>query len=82
MTSTFDGWGYVHLYRNRPALPQQAGKLVESDTYAIPEAHDRAYGIGFGDLSVHEAATSLRDSRLGGKLTEVGRFIDTGGNNF
>jgi hypothetical protein len=93
MTSTFDGWGYVHLYANT------GGKLAELDTYAIPEAHDPAFGTGFGDLSVHEAATSAVDSRLvyfsyyaggfrvvritgAGKLVEVGRFIDTGGNNF
>jgi len=93
MESLFDGWGYVHLYRNG------AGKLAELDTYAIPEAHDPAFANNFGDLSVHEAATSLTDSRLvyyayyaGGfrvtritadeKLQEVGRFIDTGGNNF
>ena len=93
MTSSFDGWGYVHLYRNG------GGKLAELDTYAIPEAHDPAFGTGSGDLSVHEAATSLTDSRLvyfayyaGGfrvaritadnKIVETGRFIDTGGNNF
>ncbi len=93
MQSIFDGWGYVHLYRNG------SGKLAELDTYAIPEAHDPAFANGFGDLSVHEAATSQRDSRLvyyayyaGGfrvtritadeKLQEVGRFVDTGGNNF
>ncbi len=32
----FDGWGYVHLYQN------QAGKMTELDTYAIPEAMDPA----------------------------------------
>lgn len=53
----FDGWGYVRLFRN------ERGKLTELDTYAIPEAHDRAYAAGFGDLSVHEVATSERDDR-------------------
>ena len=48
----FDGWGYVHLFTNN------AGKLLELDTYAIPEAHDPAYAEGFGDLSVHEVAMS------------------------
>jgi hypothetical protein len=93
LKSLFDGWGYVHLYRNG------TGKLAELDTYAIPEAHDPAFARNSGDLSVHEAATSLTDSRLvyyayyaGGfrvtritadeKLQEVGRFIDQGGNNF
>ena len=92
-TSYFDGWGYVHLYRN------ENGKMAELDTYAIPEAHDPAYASGFGALSVHEAATSLQRDDLvyfsyyaGGfrvaqitddeNLVEVGRFIDTGGNNF
>ena len=54
----FDGWGYVHLYQN------QAGKMTELDTYAIPEAMDPAKSTGFGDLSVHEVATSQQDANL------------------
>ncbi len=54
----FDGWGYVHLYAN------ETGKMRELDTYAIQEATDPAYAQGFGDLSVHEVATSQRNSRL------------------
>ena len=88
----FDGWGYVHLFQN------SGGKMSELDTYAIPEAHDPAHASGSGDLSVHEAATSQVRRDLvyfsyyaggfrvvkiqGGKLTEVGHFIDQGGNNF
>jgi hypothetical protein len=88
----FDGWGYVHLFQN------SSGKMSELDTYAIPEAHDPAHASGSGDLSVHEAATShvrrdlvyfsyyaggFRVVKIqGGKLTEVGHFIDQGGNNF
>ncbi|MFN2538467.1 MAG: PA domain-containing protein, partial [Mycobacteriales bacterium] len=53
-SSYFDGWGYVHLFSNNN------GKLTELDTYAIPEAHDPAFADGYGDLSVHEVATSLR----------------------
>jgi len=91
-SSYFDGWGYVHLYRNTGA------KLAELDTYAIPEAHDPAYATGFGDLSVHEVAAShVKDDRVyfsyysGGfrvvdivddKLVEVGHNIDPEGNNF
>jgi hypothetical protein len=91
-SSYFDGWGYVHLYRN------QGAKLAELDTYAIPEAHDPAYASGFGDLSVHEVATSaVKNDRMyfsyysGGfrvvdivddKLVEVGHNIDPEGNNF
>jgi hypothetical protein len=89
--SEFDGWGYVHLYRNG------SGKLRELDTYAIPEAHDPHYSDGHGDLSVHEVAMSeiyndrayfsyyaggFRVAKIvKGKLVETGRFIDEGGNN-
>lgn len=88
----FDGWGYVHLFDN------STGKMAELDTYAIPEAQNPAYAEGFGDLSVHEVATSKQRADLayfsyysGGfrvakivddKLVETGRFIDQGGNNF
>ena len=90
--SSFDGWGYVHLFR------YGSGKMAELDTYAIPEAHDPAFASGYGDLTVHEAATSPTRNDLvyfsyyaagfrvakiaGGKLTEVGHYIDVGGNNF
>jgi len=90
-SSTFDGWGYVHLFR------YGSGKMAE-DTYAIPEAHDPAFASGFGDLTVHEAATSptradlvyfsyysagFRVAKIAGdELTEVGHYIDVGGNNF
>ncbi|NBH03473.1 hypothetical protein GTY80_09465 [Amycolatopsis sp. SID8362] len=92
VTAKFDGWGYVHLYKNG------TGKLQELDTYAIPEAMDPGHAAGFGALSVHEVATSHCDPSLayfsyyaGGfrvtkikdnKLVEVGRFIDEGGNDF
>jgi len=88
--SYFDGWGYVQLF--------DAATMTERDTYAIPEAHDPAYASGFGDLSVHEVATSHQQDDLayfsyysGGfrvtrivddELVEVGNFIDEGGNNF
>lgn len=91
-SSSFDGWGYVHLFRN------ENGKMAELDTYAIPEGHDPAMASGHGDLSVHEVATSPTRNDLayfsyyaGGfrvtkiknnKLVEVGHFIDEGGNNF
>jgi len=91
-SSYFDGWGYVHLFRN------EDGKMTELDTYAIPQAHDPAFAGGFGDLSVHEVATSARRADLayfsyysggfrvakiaGEKLEEVGHYIDVGGNNF
>ncbi len=88
--SYFDGWGYVHLF--------DAKTMADLDTYAVPEAHDEAYATGFGDLSVHEVATSAQYRNLGylsyysaglrlveirdNQLVEVGAFIDQGGNNF
>jgi hypothetical protein len=87
--AVFDGWGYVHLYN--------AKTMTDIDQYYLPESQDPAYAEGFGDLSVHEVATDP-DRNLayisyyaggfrvvkysGDGLTEVGRFIDTGGNNF
>jgi hypothetical protein len=84
----FDGWGYVRLYRADPV----DGKLVELDQYAIPEAFSVAHASGFGDLSVHEAATSAIDPSLvylsyyaggfrilrivGDQLVEIGAWID------
>jgi hypothetical protein len=89
ISGTFDGWGYVHLYN--------AKTMAEVGTYAVPEGQDEAFATGFGDLSVHEVATDpdsdlayisyyaagFRVVKYGaGGLTEVGRFIDQGGNNF
>ncbi len=92
ITAFFDGWGYVHLFDN------VGGKLIELDTYSIDEAMDPAFASGFGDLSVHEVATSQMDASLAylayysggfrviqivdGEIVEVGRYIAEGGNNF
>jgi hypothetical protein len=89
-SSYFDGWGFVRLL--------DAGTMTEIDAYAIPESRDSAYADGFGDLSVHEVATSLQDPGLaylsyyagglrvitvdGDGIEEVAAFIDEGGNNF
>jgi hypothetical protein len=91
LESYFDGWGYVHAYE------MGTGKLTELDTYAIPEAHDRDFAEGFGDLSVHEVAMSHQIANRGylsyysggfrviavegGEIVEKGHFIDEGGNN-
>jgi hypothetical protein len=90
--AVFDGWGYVHLFRNNE------GKLRELDTYAIPEAHDERFAENFGDLSVHEVAMSEERNDLAyfsyysggfrvakikdGNLREVGSYIARNGNNF
>ncbi len=89
-SSYFDGWGYVRLLNT--------SDMTEVDTYAIPEAHDPAFATGSGDLSVHEVATSAKNSNLAyvsyyaggvrvidittGKIVEQAAFIDEGGSNF
>ncbi|HET8660479.1 MAG TPA: PA domain-containing protein, partial [Micromonosporaceae bacterium] len=86
LKASFDGWGYVHLYRNGP------GKLQELDTYAIREGMDPAYANGFGNLTVHEVAVSAQNPLLaylsyydgglrvisvrGEKITEVAHFSE------
>ena len=52
--SVFDGWGYVHLF--------DAATMQELDTYAIDEAHDPDFAVGFGDLTVHEVATDPQNA--------------------
>lgn len=89
-SSYFDGWGYVHLFDRT--------SMAELDTYAIPEAHDPAFATGFGDLSVHEVATSAKSTDIAylsyyaggirvidtssGEIVETAAFIDEGGSNF
>jgi hypothetical protein len=91
----FNGWGYVHLFSAQPASGK---KLVELDTYSVPEAMNPAFAKGFGDLSVHEVATSLQRNNLAyysyysagmrvtkivdGKLVEVGHYLDPRGSDF
>ena len=85
---SFDGWGYAHLY--------DAGTMQELDQYAVREAREERYATGFGDLTVHETANDpvtnlaylayydagFRVLRFGaGGMEEVGRFIDSRGNN-
>jgi len=93
-TAAFDGWGYVHLFSNTLS----GGKFAELDTYAIPQGHDPAYAVGFGDLTVHEVATDPTDASraylsyyAGGlralqivndELVETGGYLDPKGNNF
>ena len=87
----FDGWGYTHLYDN------DGDDLEAVDHFAIEEATDERYALGFGDLTVHEFATDptenlayssyyaggLRVLSFGDDgLEQVGKFIDKGGNNF
>ena len=92
--SSFDGWGYVHLFSNTLV----GGKFAELDTFAIDEAHDPAFAFGFGDLTVHEVATHPTDASRaylsyysgglralqiqGTELVETGGYLDPEGNNF
>jgi hypothetical protein len=90
VSTTFDGWGYVHLFDS--VTRQTVG------TYAIPEAHKESYAQGYGDLTVHEVATDAVDSDRAylsyyaggirvldvgaGGLQEVGGYLGPNGSNF
>ncbi len=81
-----------------PRSPKKTtGSITQIDTYAVEESQDSAFATGFGDLSVHEVAidpnerlaylsyyaAGFRVVEYGKKgMTEVGAFIDEGGNNF
>ena len=58
VSATFDGWGYVRLFRYTPL-----GTLEEVDTFAVPEAMDEDFA-DFGTLSVHEVAVDPLNPRL------------------
>jgi hypothetical protein len=89
--ASFDGWGYVHLFKNDT-------NLTELDTFAIPEAMSESFATGYGDLSVHEVAVDPDEANRAylayysgglraleikrGKLVESGGYIDPNGNNF
>lgn len=89
VSSVFDGWGYIRLLN--------ANTMAQIGAYAVTEALDERFAQGFGDLSVHEVATDpdqniayvsyynagFRVIKFGPSgISEVGRFIDVGGNNF
>ena len=88
-TTTFDGWGTIHLLNGTT--------LEEIDNYSIPEAIDPAHASGSGTMSVHEVAmdkaqnlaylswydAGIRVVRFGSSgIEEVGHYIDDGGNDF
>ena len=96
--AVFDGWGYVRLFgTDIPHQTGTTGSITQIDTFAIPEAQDPAYAVGFGDLSIHEVAMDpinglaylsyyaggFRVVSFGKNgIQQVGAFIDEGGNNF
>jgi len=54
---TFDGWGYVRLFRTDiPEASGATGGLTQVGTYAVPQAQNPGFATGFGALSVHEVA--------------------------
>ncbi len=88
-TTTFDGWGTIHLLNGTT--------LEEIDNYSIPEAIDPARASGSGTMSVHEVAmdkaqnlaylswydAGIRVVRFGSSgIEEVGHYIDARGNDF
>jgi hypothetical protein len=89
VTAVFDGWGYVRLLN--------ANTMQQIGAYAVSEALQEQFAQGFGALSVHEVATDpdrnigyisyydagFRVVKFGATgISEVGRFIDQGGNDF
>ncbi|MEO6652559.1 MAG: hypothetical protein ABIP17_07875 [Ilumatobacteraceae bacterium] len=88
-TTTFDGWGTIHLL--------DGATLEEVDNYSIPEAIDPAFASGSGTMSVHEVAmdkavdlaylswydAGIRVVKFGSSgIEEVGHYIAEGGNDF
>ena len=88
-TTTFDGWGTVHLL--------DAKTLQEVDNFTIPQAIHPDFAQGFGNMTVHEVATDKEDNlaylswydagmrtvRFGPDgIEEVGHYIAEGGNDF
>ncbi len=88
-TTTFDGWGTIHLL--------DGTTLEEVDNYSIPEAIDPDFASGFGTMSVHEVAmdkaenlgylswydAGIRVVKFGSTgIKEVGHYIADDGNDF
>lgn len=88
-TTTYDGWGTIHLL--------DGNTLAPIDNYSISEAIDPAYASGFGTMSVHEVAmdkaldlaylswydAGIRVISFGpGGIEEVGHYVDVNGNDF
>jgi PA domain len=62
--AVFDGWGYIRLFgTNIPGRVGETGSISQIDTFSVPEAQDRAFATGFGDLSVHEVAIDPNEDR-------------------
>jgi hypothetical protein len=64
--SQFDGWGYARLV----ATPS----MTEVGQFAIPQTGDRAFAVGFGDLSVHEVEVPRNDPDEGGTNVDTDKL--------
>jgi hypothetical protein len=60
-TATFDGWGYTRVLDS-----SSSRRLTEVSQITIPETADPAFGVGFGDLTVHEVEVPRGDPNEGG----------------
>jgi hypothetical protein len=85
ITATFDGWGYTRVFdTSDPSAPTELSQIT------IPETADEDFGIGFGDLTVHEVEVPRGDpneggpgpdERQGGVLLLVRRRVPGGGHH-
>jgi len=88
-TTTFDGWGAIHLLDGK--------SLQTLDSFAIDETIDPAHATGSGTMSVHEVAmdkeldlgylawydAGIRVVSFGPEgIEEVGHYVAEGGNDF
>jgi hypothetical protein len=69
ITATFDGWGYTRVLDT-----SRRGKLTEVAQITIPETADPAFGLGFGDLTVHEVEVPRNDPDEGGSNVDTDKL--------
>ncbi|MGH2710216.1 MAG: hypothetical protein ACRDH9_03305 [Actinomycetota bacterium] len=91
--TVFDGWGYVNLHKaTDPDLPiidtyaiPEAFDESKADGFGNLTVHevktDPRPGINIAYFSYYSGGFRVAEFGAGG-ITEVGRFIDTGGNDF
>ncbi|MCI0345568.1 MAG: hypothetical protein L0221_09025 [Chloroflexi bacterium] len=91
----FNGWGYLHLFDAATLTEIDTYAIAEALNPAF--LRTQANPFGFGTLSIHEVATD-RERNLGyisyygggfrvvsfgaSGISEVGHYLDVGGNNF
>jgi len=93
LRSEFDGWGYVHLYQNGKNKLQELDTYAIPEAhnphYATGHGDLSVHEVAMSERDSRLAYFSyysggLRVARITAaeELSEVGRFIDQGGNNF